>query len=512
MTKEISDTLISELSSFVNAKTGLHFPPERWRDLKRSIQTVAPDLGFSDTEACIRWILSTPLTKDQINIIVGHLTIGETFFFRDRAVFDALRDRILMPWARSERGFDRQLRFWSAACCTGEEPYSLAMLLDEMAGVFRGWKITIMATDINSRFIEKAKEGIYTEWSFRDMPHRLMTRYFTKIGRNRYEIVPRIKRMVTFSQRNLIDEVPVSLPDGGDTADVIFCRNVLMYLSSDMRNRVLHRLCRTLATDGWLVVSPSETAFVEVPGLCAVRMPGVILHRKGTWQQTTSKTVEPLVPRSVPLRRDRAREMLSIPSQGAVGSLNPKKGFASKPIDVNEPMTGDQEATLYQEALTLFDQRRYQDVIEALRGALPQGSVAGHASYRPEIASILARSYANLGRLEEAKKWGEKAVFWDKLNSDHYAILATIYQEMGLRREPIEALKRAIYLEPDRIMAHFMLGHLFDQQGMTNEAKRAFASALDLLSSLEPDEMVPYSEGLKAGRLMETIELVMQGN
>jgi chemotaxis protein methyltransferase CheR len=261
------------------------------------MKAAAPDLGFTDPEQCIQWILSAQLTQEQMDIVVGHLTIGETFFFRDQAVFETLKDHVLTPWARSRNGFEKRLRFWSAACCTGEEPYSIAILLNEMAGLLRGWEITIMATDINARFIEKAQQGVYSQWSFRDMPDRLMARYFTKTGRNRFEISPHIKNMVAFSRLNLIEEGPVAPPGGADAVDVIFCRNVLMYLSPDMRTRVIHRLTHSFAGDGWLIVSPSETSLVKAPGLHPVRFPGAILHRKGppdTEKEKAAKAVLPL--------------------------------------------------------------------------------------------------------------------------------------------------------------------------------------------------------------------------
>ncbi len=118
---------------------------------------------------------------------------------------------------------------------------------------------------------------------------------------------------------------------------------------------------------------------------------------------------------------------------------------------------------------------------------------------------LLARSFANLGRLEEARKWCEKAVSADKLNPDHHSLLAAIYQEMGLTEEPTASLKRAIYLDPGRIMAYFSLGHLLRHQGKLAEANKSFMNALDLLSSMTPGERVPHSDGLTVERLREAI-------
>jgi len=208
----ISDNLISELSEFVNLRTGLYFPREKWRDLKRNIYAAAPDLGFDDPEQCIRWMLSARLTQEQVDIIVGHLTVGETYFFRDKEVFQALKEHILTPWSRSRNGREKRIRFWSAACSTGEEPYSIAMLIDQMKPAFEGWEITIIGTDINARFLEKADEGIYSLWSFRDTPDWLMDKYFKETGKGRFEISAHIKKMVRFSHLNLVEKGRFSPP------------------------------------------------------------------------------------------------------------------------------------------------------------------------------------------------------------------------------------------------------------------------------------------------------------
>jgi chemotaxis protein methyltransferase CheR len=121
---------------------------------------------------------------------------------------------------------------------------------------------------------------------------------------------------------------------------------------------------------------------------------------------------------------------------------------------------------------------------------------------------LLARSFANLGRLKEARIWCEKAVSADKLNPDNHSLLAAIYQELGLTEEPIASLKRAIYLDPGRIMAYFSLGHLLRQQGKLGEANKSFMNALDLLSSMTPGERVPHSDGLTVERLREAIGLI----
>lgn len=500
----ISDDLILRLSEFVNSRTGLHFPREKWRDLKRNINAAAPDLGFGDTNACIKWLLSARMTQEQKDTLVGHLTIGETFFFRDKFIFQVLKEQILPAWVGSHDVRKKTFTFWSAACCTGEEPYSTAMLIDQMP-VFRGRKVKIIATDINAQFLQKARKGVYTRWSFRDTPDEILREYFKKRGKNHFEISPAIRKMVSFSRHNLVaktypPELDEHLKEEGQ-ADVIFCRNVLMYLSPDMRDKVIQRLTGPLRKGGWFIVSPSETSFVQAPGLNPVRFPGAILHRKGPPRRANKKAVKVVLPRkttsSVPARPVVPVYKRKIPDPKPTPPLQ-KKEKRKKP-----------KRDFFQEALSLYEKGRYEEAAEKLNKLLSDGKMGDNVLLVPEQMALLAKAYANMGKLDEARKWCEQAVRTEKLHPDYHYLLATIYQEQGLVEEPIKSLRHAIYLDPDLVMAYYLLGHLMRQLGKPGESNKYFRNALGLLSSMEPGEIVPYSDGLTAERLRETVGLMI---
>jgi chemotaxis protein methyltransferase CheR len=279
---DIPDHLNSRLSEFVNSKTGLYFPESRWRNLKRGIRTAARDFareyGIADDPAlCIRWLLSSPVTKAQMDILTAHLTIGETYFFREESLFRVLEDIILPQFIRARQEKGKNLRFWSAGCCTGEEPYSLSILIDLMIPKWEEWEITILATDINARFLQKAEKGVYTNWSFRNTPEWLKKKYFKTRGKNSFEISPHFKKMIRFEQFSLAEDICF---DHIGSVDIIFCRNVLMYFMPELRSRIIARFSSCLSKGGWLIVSPGETAFVQHPDLSFVRFPEVILYQK----------------------------------------------------------------------------------------------------------------------------------------------------------------------------------------------------------------------------------------
>ncbi|MCI0527981.1 MAG: hypothetical protein L0Y56_11145 [Nitrospira sp.] len=222
MNNRVSEDLLSQLSEFVAAQIGLYFPRKRWHDLERGIRSAAREFSFKDIESCIQWLVSSSLTKGQIEILASHLTVGEIYFFREEKSFAVLEKQVLPAWIRSRQGTERRLRIWSAGCCTGEEPYSIAILLNKVISDWKDWNITILATDINPRFLQKALDGVYSEWSFRGTPAWVKERYFKRTRDGRFEILPPIKKMVTFSQLNLAEDVYPSLLNGTNALDMIF--------------------------------------------------------------------------------------------------------------------------------------------------------------------------------------------------------------------------------------------------------------------------------------------------
>jgi chemotaxis protein methyltransferase CheR len=182
--------------------------------------------------------------------------------------------------ARGEHA--RRLRVWSAGCATGEEPYSIAISINKVVPAVQDWHVTLLATDINPRFQQTALEGLYREWSFRDTPPWIKAQYFSRQPGGRLAILPAIQRMVTFAYLNLVDDVYPSLLTNTTAMDVIFCRNVLMYLAPEQAKKVVHRLHHALADGGWLIVSPSETSQALFASFQTVNLPGAILYRKPT--------------------------------------------------------------------------------------------------------------------------------------------------------------------------------------------------------------------------------------
>src|SRR5262245_56174698 len=253
---------------------GLHFPPARWTDLQRGLTGAITELGFSDVSKGAEWLLSASLTTTEFDVLASHLTIGETYFFREPGTFEVLAEEILPALINERRGGSRSLRIWSAACCTGEEPYSIAILLKELIDDLSDWNVTILATDLNSRFLKKAIAASYRDWSFRETPTGTRNRYFKEGVAGDYVLIPEVRELVTFAQFNLVEDALPSLVTGTNAVDLILCRNVLMYFSPAQTRKVISNLYRALVNGGWLIVSPSETSQALFRRFLTVNFPG----------------------------------------------------------------------------------------------------------------------------------------------------------------------------------------------------------------------------------------------
>lgn len=476
----LPEQLLSRLSEHVAEQMGLYFPQDRWRDLESGIEAAARELGLADAVAYGRDLLAAKLSKEQIEVLAGALTIGETYFFRDTRSLDLLADEVFPEMIRARRAADRRLRIWSAGCCTGEEAYSLAILLDRLLPDLERWQVMLLATDINSRFLRKAAEGIYGEWSFRGAPPWLKERYFRPVAARRFALAPRIKSLVTFAYLNLGEDVYPSLDNNTNAMDLILCRNVLMYFSEERVAQVVHNFHRALVGTGWFLVSAVETSsqfnkyFVPAP------FDGATLYRK----RIESAPVQAPTPAVILPRWDAA------PSTSDDAGSQPERP-APPPQSVHAA------------ALALYERGRYAEAAELLKdaAAAPESDI--------DDATLLARIHANLGDLGTARWWAERAVAADRTNALSHYLCAIILQEQAQFEAAAIELQKTLYLEPAFVLAHFALGNLTHGQGKPAAAARHFANALDLLRRYDDNDVLPHSEGMVAGRLKQTIESML---
>ncbi len=205
--------------------------------------------GLGDLVQKLKGSQAEPLVVE----VVEAMTTNESFFFRDKIPFEHFRASI-MPALLAARAAQRRIRIWCAAASTGQEPYSLAMALKEMAGSIAGWRIEIVATDLSNEVLEKARAGIYSQFEVqRGLPIQLLVKYFSQIG-DTWQIVPDIRAMVQYRALNLLADFSHL-----GTFDLVFCRNVLIYFDQATKTAVLDRIARITDRGGYLVLGAAET-------------------------------------------------------------------------------------------------------------------------------------------------------------------------------------------------------------------------------------------------------------
>jgi chemotaxis protein methyltransferase CheR len=263
------------LRNFLSRAAGLSFDADKAYLAESRLQPIIDRLELADLDALVVRITSGQ-HPDLAREVVDAMTTNETFFFRDRTPFDNFRKFVLPALLEARKDIGR-IRIWCAACSSGQEPYSIAMVLDEEAQKLSGWSVEILATDVSHAVIGAAREGVYTQFEVqRGLPISQLLRYFQQDG-ERWRVNEHLRSRVQFEEFNL-------LSDFGSlgTFDVIFCRNVLIYFDVPTKQNVLEKMARHLALDGYLFLGAAEsvvgltTSFAPHPEYRSINVPRVL--------------------------------------------------------------------------------------------------------------------------------------------------------------------------------------------------------------------------------------------
>lgn len=485
----LPEDLMTDFSNFLADNLGFYFPKERWDDLEKKFFMVMHSLDFKEPKAFVQWIKTNPLSKDEIAIFARYLTIGETYFLRDSRVFKALKEEVL-PDILKHHQLDRKVNIWSAGCCSGEEPYSIAILLHQLLPDIKKWDINILGSDINLEFLSKAENAIYKKWSFRGMPPAILEKYFIQEPDGNYRLIPDIQKLVKFSYVNLVENSYPDVTKGTADLDLILCHNVLIYFSQSQIKKIIGRFAKGLKEHGWLSVSAIESPFVNDPYLFPH-------HCKGTLFFT--KELKPKSPKEIP------KPIQTIIPKPPIEPSKPLiEAFLTKVVEPKPPVK-KVEKNLYEKCLELSHNKHYTEVIEKLSSFLQpfRKDAGGFLEHLKEVI-LLIHTYANQGDLTHALEWCKEALHLDKLNPILYYLQGTILQALGKNEEAIKSLTDALFLDPNFIMAHYMLG-ILEETSKPKSSARHFKIALELTAQHQEEDILPGTDELTAGRLKDLL-------
>jgi chemotaxis protein methyltransferase CheR len=428
------DELIRERTGIV---AGHHQNDVERRVIGRAMQRA----GVSDEAVFLALLQRDSKTFDEL---IADLTVPETYFFRDPPHYELLRREVL-PAIVHQRGPQDAIEVWSAGCASGEEPYSLAMLLEQE---LLGDRAHVLGSDVSVRVLARARRGVYSAWSLRATNEEQVKRYFEQTGRE-YRLTTRIRKQVRFVQHSLSTDVyprPNSRPSG---FDLILCRNVLIYFDPAATEQVGQKLARALKDDGWLMLGPSDPV-LEIEEWCdRVATPCGLLYR----------------------RRRQAPASLPQPRHWKPRVQPPHS--APRVLACSEPPA-------------------------------PRTEVPSRA---PAPAAPAADPMLAVRQLNEEYGAAVAAAGCSDLLAQHplhaalHLVHATLLHDLGKLDEAEDALRKALYLDRTLLVAQMLAATLAEQRADHDGAARQYESLAREADARPADEPVPHGDGLSHGAL-----------
>jgi chemotaxis protein methyltransferase CheR len=473
-------------------RCGLFFSDHRRAELEQGIRQAFAASTCADLDEYHRLLQDSQAGAVEMDRLINAVTISETHFFRDTAQFDALYNHVL-PQIIERRRPLRTLRIWSAGCASGEEPYSLAMLLRELLPDIEEWSVTILGTDINTGALERARRATFGEWAFREeRAKQWRPRYFQRNG-NRYELAHEVRRMVTFGKLNLAENSYPSYQTNTTLMDLVLCRNVTIYFSEYVTLEVVGRLYNALVDGGWLVVGHSEPSLTIYKQFQVRNFPSTILYQRVSQPMTMPQEWNwPTVP----------AEKYGLPAAPIAAPplpapVPPKPAPLSAQLIPPAPPTPEVNPLEHAHELLEFGRaEEARDMLLKLAQAQPN-----HAP----TCTLLGQAFANMGHWQAAEKWCRQAVNLDKLALDAYYTLALVLQHQGALDQAIDAMKKVVYLDRNYVLGHFGLANLYRDSHQLPQAQKSLDNARRLLSEKTDDDLIPRSGGITVGRLRDAI-------
>ena len=461
------DAGFPHLKSRVIERTGHFYYQDKdnllWERVRKRLRAT----GLSDSSAYLT-LLDDPISGPaEWGKLEAEITIGETFFFRYAEQFAALRETIL-PEIIARKAATRRLRIWSAGCSTGAEPYSLAILANEILGESLGeglgaWRVSILGTDINDSVLRTARQARFGKWALRSMPDEQRDRYFLNTGKEQWEVRREFRTLVRFERHNLLSLLDGTSPLELTDFDLILCRNVLIYFHPDTVTQIVGALRDRLDDDGWMLLGHAEPNPVFSTMMQTLNLPGTVAYRR------SAGTAPPPVP----------------------APLQPR--------------------TTLQDWKPLLPEPR--PVAPAEKPVLPRltkASPKAPASPAPQEAGDLLgdiRTRANAGDFAAAADLCRKALSTEPLSAALHFYQGLILRALGRPEEAEKSFLKSLYLDKNFAMAHYHLGLLLLAEGRSAPGRRSLTHAAQSVAGLDDDHLLDEGDGVTARELRDLVRI-----
>ncbi len=456
----LDNSTLHEISAVISKGFGISYQENRFPELQNKLSLICKELKIKDIDALLKMLKGHSLSEAQRIVVIKHLTVGETFFYRDRKVFEVFQGLIMPEIISTKSPQDRHIKILSVGCSTGEEPYTIAIIIKRHFGNLKDYHIEITGIDINEDALEAARRGLYSQWSFRGTPEWLKPGYFRRVEGNKYELSHEIRSMVSFELFNLAQKGE-TLHGRFGSWDLIFCRNVLMYFDEALRSQVADMLYNALLIGGWLIVSP-----VEASATVFERFERVIHQRITLFRRAVAGTVPILRSDEKKVHKSPKTNPKELPRTTPKKTSNPTH-IVNKSSDISGPVT--------------VKNKEY-GLPERLR----------------EIKVV-----ADGGMLDNALSMVNEAIKKDSLDPAAHFLKALILEELGDLIGAEAALRGVLYLEHNSALARFRLGNIYLKGLNKSGAMREFQGVITLLRDKAYTDPLKDFSDMNTDRLME---------
>jgi chemotaxis protein methyltransferase CheR len=480
---------LGRFKALVADQLGLAFEDVRLGQLSEVFDARVAASG-GDPDAYLERLDHAP-TLDEVSSIARQVTVAETYFFRHGQQFEALRAILISKWRPP-----RQPRVLSAGCASGEEAYSLAMLLEEL---YPERAPQVVAVDVNPAVLERARAGRYSQWSLRETPPLSLARWFQQNGRD-YYVDERIRRAVRFVQVNLARDEPELLAPA--SFDIIFCRNMLMYFTPDNFRQAVQRLSRALAPEGHLFMGSAETLRGISHDFHLCHTHGAFYYQRKNERELSQRppSIEPRediwhnpVPADAASWVDQitqaAARILALTGDAAPAPVAESSGKRAVPAPIRAPLD-------LSVALDLLHKEQFSAALDRVR-SLPAG-----AALDPEAILLEAVLLASAGNFGDAEGCCERLLAIDELNAGAHYVLALSNAGSGRTERAVHHDRVATYLDPGFAMPRLHLGLLLRRAGDRAAARVELGHARDLLEREDSARLLMFGGGFNRHSLL----------
>ena len=440
---------------FFSKEYGLNIHDHQLDNLREAIKVTCINHDYLEPEILLQKIISEPFCQERL-FLIEKITIDESYFFRDEFQIDFLRNEFLPKLIEQKRCLgDKQIRIWSAGCSTGQEIYSLTILLHQLLPDYDSWNLHLIGTDINYQSLNQAKEAEYNAWGIRTNTDFINNSgYFSCLAEDRYVVNDFIKDKVKFSYLNLAEETFPSIMQGICALDLILCRNVFIYFDSVTIKKTSHKFFDSLNVDGILMLSVTDPLNLSCD-LFTTEQSGDVFYFK-------KKTVA-----------------LSYDDPIVVENKNNNKLLVADKVIPQADLSNVKQSII--NAMAIADWQ--SALIQAEKALLVYEGEA-------ELYQFKAKCLTNLGKMAEARVACEQSIHYDSVEAHSYLLYGLILMQLGMLVDAEKAFRQTIFLNYAFMEAHYQLGQVLLYKGQKKDAIKSIQNALAIAAQEKPERPI----------------------